>query len=107
MIETFIAAGEVFTGVAYIFIGFVFINQARYNTERHRHLFRLGVALLFIVGGLEELGDSLFTEGSSTLAITLQALMTLAQVLSCSFALWFVRRAQLLTKDYASDRYGA
>lgn len=101
MIEMFIAGGEVFTGVVYILIGLVFINQARYNHEKHRYTFRLGVALLFIVGGMEELADSAFTEGSSPTAVATQFVLTLMQVITCTLALMYVWKARLITEDFA------
>lgn len=94
MIEQFIAAGEVTVGVLYCMAGLFFIKLATLSDEKSRTLFRLTIALMFLVSGLEELGDSIFTEGDGNIAIYAQATMTALQVFTGGLAVWALKRAR-------------
>jgi len=100
--SNFVAFGEIFTGFVYILVGLVFFNQVRLS-GRARYGFRVGVALIFLVGGTEELCDAFFDEGSSPSAVLLQVYCTAAQFITACLAVFFIWRARLLTSDFAGD----
>jgi len=99
-IDFLISFGEITAGLFYVFIGMVFIAQAAYSKEVKRTAFRVWVAAIFIVGGLEELADSVLHEGSGALAYWAQGLLTAAQVTTGGMCLWALNRAKMMTRDF-------
>ncbi len=88
-----IALGEITTGLLYCFSGVVFLQMAVMAEGPDRTYFRLATSLLFLVGGLEELADSVVQEGSGNLALWVQGVLTFFQVLSGSLCAWALIRA--------------
>ena len=95
MLAQFISAGEVITGIFYCATAFFMLLLALNASDRPRALFRGTIALLFLVGGLEELGDAIFEEGASNIAVYLQATLTALQVITGGLCVWAMSKVKL------------
>lgn len=97
VVTTLIAIGEISAGLFYCLAGLVFAVNSFQANETTRTWFRASVGLLFIVGGLEELADSVVQEGSGPMALWVQGILTALQVLTGGLAVWALFKAKLLT----------
>ena len=98
VIVVLIAIGEISAGLFYCLAGLVFAINSFQANEAARAWFRGSVGLLFIVGGLEELADSVVQEGSGAMALWVQGILTALQVATGALAVWVLFRAKLLLR---------
>lgn len=95
MLVQLISAGEIITGLFYCGTAFFMCLLALKAEDRQRCIFRGTIALLFLVGGLEELGDAIFEEGASTIAVYAQTVLTALQVITGGLCVWAMSKVKL------------
>ena len=92
-----IALGEVIAGLCYLYVGVVFLINAIKAIDSDRTWFRGVIGLLFVVGGLEEIGDAIFEEGSGQLAIWMQGILTGLQVITGGLCAWAIVKVKFMS----------
>lgn len=95
MLAQAISAGEIITGLFYCGTAYYFILLAINAEDRNRAIFRGTIALTFAAGGLEELGDAIFEEGASNIAVFLQATLTATQVITGGLCAWAMSKVRI------------
>jgi len=104
VIEQLISAGELYTGTLYIVIGAVFGYQLRLTNSSYRRIFRCGLCVLFVVGGLEEIGGAMMHHGQTTGELSFHAVLTLMQIVTVTAAAVFIYKAKLFTHELTEER---